>query len=197
VSVTVVHDPSRIEFERPGKHHYQAAFHLDGSWGYSLVPVTVINGLRPSGAGAPPGVAVFGGTHGDEYEGQIAVKRLCSDLDPAEMCGRLILVPQLNETACIAGQRSSPQDGVDMNRAFPGNPRGTLSFRIAHLVKTCIFPRVRIVVIGRLHDFSDHSSQALEVHAHRAGVVIALYFGAVCRKGLTLFVIAEGAALPQ
>src|SRR5262249_31154310 len=31
-------------------------------------------------------------------------------------------------------------------------------------------------LIGRLHDFSEHSSPALEIHAHRTGVVIALYF---------------------
>ena len=329
-------DPGVIDFARPGKRHYRVAFHLDGRWGFSLVPLTVINGLRDSAD--RPGVAVFGGTHGNEYEGQIAVKRLCHDLDPAEMAGRLILVPQLSETACAGHQRSSPEDGVNMNRAFPGNPRGTLSYRIAHFVKTRIFPQVRIVLdlhaggreasfplctslhpipdpaqyaetlavarlfdtpfiyvysrqmaaglltdeaedegkiavggefgvgegssvtgirhayegvgnvlrhygllpgqvhrvdpdraaaprlvqaphltdyvpcprraiwepvvevgedvgerqlIGRLHDFGDHSSAPLAVLAHRAGVVIALHFGALVQQGSTLYVIAE------
>ena len=101
---------------------------MDGAWGYSLVPLTVINGLR-----GPQwnGVICFGGTHGNEYEGQIAVKRLCSDLDPEDMSGRVILIPQLSESACIANTRISPLDGVNMNRAFPGNPRGTISSRIA------------------------------------------------------------------
>ena len=83
------------------------------------MPITVINGLR-AGADAP-GVAVFGGTHGNEYEGQIAVKRLCRDLDAGEMGGRVILMPQLSESACAAHTRSSPEDHVNMNRAFPGN----------------------------------------------------------------------------
>jgi predicted deacylase len=48
--------------------------------------------------------------------------------------------------------------------------------------------------IGRLHDFSDHASDPLHVHAHRSGVVIALHFGAVCRRGATLYVIAEDVA---
>src|SRR5690606_24999153 len=116
-------------FSLPGTHHYQAAFHLDGSWGYSLVPVTVINGTRSADPARPldaRGVAVFGGTHGNEYEGQIAVKRLCAELDAREMSGRVILVPQLSETACTAHTRSSPEDGVNMNRAFPGDARGTL-----------------------------------------------------------------------
>jgi predicted deacylase len=332
-------DPAAIDFTRPGAHHYQAAFHLDGSWGYSLVPITVINGTR--GGSATPGVAVFGGTHGNEYEGQIAVKRLCRDLDAREMSGRVILMPQLSESACVAHTRISPEDHVNMNRAFPGNPRGTLSYRIAHFVKTGVFPHAHVVIdlhaggheasfpvctslhpipdqaqwsetlaiaklfdtpfvyvysrqlgsglltdeaedegkiavggefgvgegssvrgvahayegvknvlrhygvlpgdvmrvdgarptpprlvqaphltdyvpcrvngiweplvtpgadvhhdqlLGRLHDFADHASAPLEVAAHRSGVVIALHFGAVCKRGSTLYVIAEDVA---
>ena len=46
-------------------------------------------------------------------------------------------------------------------------------------------------LIGRLHDFANHSSAPLEVRAHKAGVIIAMYFAAVCHKGLTLYVIGE------
>jgi predicted deacylase len=312
-------DPAAIDFARPGKHHYKAAFHLDGSWGYSLTPITVINGALS--APDAPGVAVFGGTHGNEYEGQIAVKRLCRDLDPAEIAGRVILMPQLSETACAAHTRVSPEDRVNMNRAFPGDPRGTLSYRIAHFVKSRVFPQVGVVLdlhaggreasfplctslhpiddsaqqtaalsglltdeaeaegriaiggefgfgegssrrgiahayegvrnvlrhygmlpgpivrvdatratpprlvqapdladyvpcpidgifepavepgqevalgelVGRLHDFDDHASAAIEITAHRDGVIIALHFGAVCRRGATLYVIAQDA----
>jgi len=144
---SIIYDLTRIDFDKPGKHHYQLAFSLDSSWGYSLVPLTVINGLHaPSSGAQPPGVAAFGGTHGNEWEGQIAVKRLCRELQPEEMSGRVILMPQLSESACAANQRVSPLDHVNMNRAFPGNPRGTISNRIAHFVKSCVFPRVRVVV---------------------------------------------------
>ncbi len=144
---TVIYDASEIDFEKPGKHHYQVAFHLDSSWGYSLLPLTVINGLRdPSRQPPTPGVAVFGGTHGNEWEGQIAVKRLCHDLDPAELCGRVILIPQLSESACVANTRISPLDSANMNRAFPGDPRGTISYRIADFVKTRVFTRVKVVL---------------------------------------------------
>src|SRR5688572_20400113 len=124
---TVVHDPEQIDFDKPGKHHYQVAFHLDGSWGYSLVPLTVINGRRGQNSN---GVICFGGTHGNEYEGQIAVKRLCTDLDPEVMTGRILLIPQLSESACTANSRVSPLDGVNMNRAFPGQGK-SISYRIA------------------------------------------------------------------
>lgn len=138
-----VHHPAEIDFSTPGKRHYQVAFHLDGTWGYSLVPLTVIVGRRGGNAN---GVVCFGGTHGNEYEGQIAVKRLAADIDAVELAGTVLLMPQLSESACNANLRISPLDGVNMNRAFPGNPRGSISYRIAHFVKTQIFPRVRVVI---------------------------------------------------
>lgn len=141
-SPELIYDFNQIDFDTPGKRHYQLAFHLDSAWGYSLVPLTVIRG----GRGDAPGVAVVGGTHGNEYEGQIAVKRLCQELQAGEMAGLVILLPQLSESACRAGTRISPLDGVNMNRAFPGNPRGSISYRISNFVKTRVFPRVHVVI---------------------------------------------------
>jgi len=142
---TIVRHASEIDFEKPGKHHYRLAFHLDSSWGSSLVPITVINGLRSTDI-LTPGLAAFGGTHGNEWEGQVAVKRLCQMLDPEEISGTVILMPQLSESACAVNERISPLDNVNMNRAFPGNARGTISYRIADFVKQHVFPRVRVVV---------------------------------------------------
>lgn len=139
----VVYDFNQIDFDRPGKHNYRLAFPLDGNWGYSLVPLTVINGLKGANSN---GVVAFGGTHGNEWEGPVAIKRLCAELDPAQLAGRVILIPQLSESACHANTRVSPLDGVNMNRAFPGNPRGTISYRISNFVKTRIFPQVRVVL---------------------------------------------------
>jgi predicted deacylase len=62
------------------------------------------------------------------------------------MTGRVILIPRLNEPACVAGTRESPLDGVNMNRAFPGDPRGTITYRIAHFVTSRIFPIVDGVI---------------------------------------------------
>ncbi|HXE11662.1 MAG TPA: succinylglutamate desuccinylase/aspartoacylase family protein [Bryobacteraceae bacterium] len=147
MSNETVYHPGEIDWAAPGKRQYDVAFHLDSSWGYSLLPVTVINGLKNPGTGKmPPGVAVFGGNHGNEWEGQIAVKRLCSDLDALQLSGRIILIPQLSPSACAANTRLSPLDNVNMNRAFPGNPRGSISYRIAHFVTSHVFPLARIVV---------------------------------------------------
>jgi predicted deacylase len=140
---TIVHNASEIDFDSPGKRHYQIAFHQDGTWGYSLVPLTVAVGHRGNN---PNGLLCFGGTHGNEYEGQIAVKRIAADLNPEAMQGRVVLMPQLSESACVANTRTSPLDGVNMNRAFPGNPKGTISYRISSFVKRHVFPLGRVVI---------------------------------------------------
>jgi predicted deacylase len=144
---TLIYDPAQIDFDKPGKHHYRLAFHLDSSWGYSMLPLTVINGLRQSARETHlPGLAAFGGTHGNEWEGQVAIKLLREHLDPQEISGRVLLIPQLSPSACAVNQRISPLDNVNMNRAFPGNPRGTISSRIANFVTSYIFPRVHVVI---------------------------------------------------
>ena len=150
-----VFNPSQIDFNRPGKHTYEVAFHHDGAWGYVLLPVTVINGLAAKGKH----VVCFGGNHGNEYEGQVVVRRLTHELQPEKMKGRVILIPQLNPPACKQRMRESPLDGVNMNRAFPGNPRGTITYRIAHFVTKWIFPQVDVV---------------LDIHAAGEGLEFAL-----------------------
>lgn len=91
------------------------------------VPVHVL-----AGTGARPCIAVVAGVHGDEAEGIAALLELSRSLDPAEITGRLILVPIANPPAFAAHQRRSPIDGVDLNRVFPGDPNGTASERLAH-----------------------------------------------------------------
>ena len=56
------------------------------------------------------------------------------------------LMPRLCVPACDAGTRESPLDGVNMNRAFPGDPRGTITYRIAHFVTSEILGRADVVL---------------------------------------------------
>src|SRR5690349_3765084 len=71
----------------------------------------------------------FGGVHGDEYEGPLAVHQVFSRLDPREMHGSFVGVPICNPLAFAAKQRTSPQDGANLARCFPGKPRGTITQR--------------------------------------------------------------------
>jgi predicted deacylase len=50
-------------------------------------------------------------------------------------------------------------------------------------------------LLGRLHDFSDHSSPAIEIRAHRSGVMLMMHFRAMVPKGAVLYIIARDADL--
>jgi len=90
--------------------------------------------LAAAGARDGPTLAVLAGVHGDEYEGICAIPRVFRSFDLAELRGRLIMVPVCNLPAYRAATRSSPIDGLNLARVFPGDPRGTVTQRIAHVL---------------------------------------------------------------
>jgi predicted deacylase len=83
---------------------------------------------------------LLAGNHGDEYEGQIVVSKLARALEANQIRGRLILLPMLNFPAAQAGLRTSPIDQGNLNRLFPGNPKGTPSEMITHYVEKVVLP---------------------------------------------------------
>ncbi len=127
-----------VDLDRPGK---QTGFVMiphspnDDAWGATRIPLAVI----ANGKGQT--VILEGGNHGDEYEGPIVISELIRDLDPSEISGRLILMPANNVHAVIAGQRTSPVDGLNLNRTFPGNPAGSITEQISAFIAQEIFPR--------------------------------------------------------
>ncbi len=100
----------------------------DDAWGVTRVPIAVIRN------GSGPTVILEGGNHGDEYEGPIAICELVRQLDPGEIQGRLILMPANNVHAVVAGTRTSPVDGLNFNRTFPGDPQGSITQQIADVM---------------------------------------------------------------
>ena len=126
-----------IEFDSAGKHHgYLSVPHSrnDSGWGALHVPISMI------GNGEGPTLGFSGGNHGDEYEGPIAQMKLIQRLQPDDIQGRVIVIPCLNYPAVMSGDRVSPIDGVNMNRAFPGRRDGSVSEMIAHFVYSKIIP---------------------------------------------------------
>jgi predicted deacylase len=71
---------------------------------------------------------------------------LARALKPEQISGRLIIMPCLNLPASLAGRRTSPIDDVNLNRAFPGNPDGTVTQQIAYYVQRNLFPLANFVV---------------------------------------------------
>ena len=114
--------------------------------------------------GSGPTVLFTGGVHGDEYEGQIAVSRLARTLDPATIQGRVIMIPAVNMPAVLNDTRLSPVDNRDMNRCFPGNPRGTFSEMLAHFIDAVVLPHVDVSV--DLHTGGHSGDAALSTNMH-------------------------------
>lgn len=91
-------------------------------------------------------VAVFGAVHGDEYEGTAAIHTLFEALTPDdldELGGLLVGVPVANGAAWAARRRTTPQDGLDLNRSFPGAEAmdAPITHRLAYfLFQTFIAP---------------------------------------------------------
>jgi len=94
------------------------------------MPVVVINGTADG-----PVFAVTAGVHGAEYPGIEAAIRLSRTLNPVEVRGAVIIVPLVSVPAF---QRRAiyvnPLDGINFNRVCPGNPAGTITEIMAHLL---------------------------------------------------------------
>jgi uncharacterized protein len=93
------------------------------------VPIAIIHGIS---AGRTLGL--IGGTHGTEFASIEAVTRIIGALDPSEMSGTVLAVPILNRAQFEARQQfTSPVDGLNLNGVFPGDSKGSLTERIAHI----------------------------------------------------------------
>jgi len=92
----------------------------------SETPVLVVNGKKSG-----PTLCLTAAIHGDELNGIEMVRRVLHDLDPDELSGAVIGIPIVNLQGFRRGSRYLP-DRRDLNRFFPGNPRGSSAARIAH-----------------------------------------------------------------
>jgi hypothetical protein len=126
-----------VDFDAEGKQvGYLRVPHSThrSAYGWIPAPITIIR------HGEGPTLVISAGVHGDEYEGQIAVANLARELDVADVRGRLILLPMVNFPAAEAGCRVSPLDDGNLNRLYPGDPKGTPSEMIAHYHEEVILP---------------------------------------------------------
>jgi predicted deacylase len=89
------------------------------------IPITVIRG-REEG----PAAFVFAAIHGDEINGSDIVRRLIFDVNHEKLRGTLIAVPVVNIPGFLVQSRYLPYHR-DLNRFFPGKPKGNNAERIA------------------------------------------------------------------
>ena len=87
--------------------------------------------LVAQGTSDGPTLCVTAAIHGDEINGIESVRRFMYAINPAKLTGKVVGVPIVN----LQGfQRHSRylSDRRDLNRFFPGNPRGSSASRMAY-----------------------------------------------------------------
>jgi len=96
------------------------------------IPITVVNGNQVG-----PRLCITAGIHGCEYDSIEAAIRLSNTIKPADLKGTLLITPIIN----LPGfQQKTPHvcplDNLNLNRIFPGNPKGSISQQVAYTVFT-------------------------------------------------------------
>lgn len=97
------------------------------------LPALVVTGARPG-----PVLLAVAAVHGNEYEGQEAVRAAFARLDPATLHGTFCAIPVCNVFAYEARSRATPPhlDGLNLARVFPGDRHGSPTQRLAdHLMR--------------------------------------------------------------
>jgi len=128
---------STVNFDKDGVQHGFLKLphsHDASAWGSIVIPITVAKN------GEGPTVLFTGANHGDEYEGPVALFDLANKIKAEDLSGRVIIVPGMNYPAFQAGKRTSPIDGGNMNRVFPGNSDGTFTEKIADYFNRILLP---------------------------------------------------------
>jgi len=128
---------STVDFDKDGVQHGFLKLphsHDASAWGSIVIPITVAKN------GEGPTILFTGANHGDEYEGPVALFDLANEIKAEDLSGRVIIVPGMNYPALQAGKRTSPIDGGNMNRVFPGNPEGTFTEKIADYFNRILLP---------------------------------------------------------
>lgn len=116
---------------------------------WTHMPVSVVRGKQPG-----PHLFVCAAQHGDELNGVEIIRRVLHHRSLKHLKGALIVVPIVNVFGFIHSSRYLP-DRRDLNRSYPGSPRGSLAGRMAHLF---------------LKEVVDNSTHGIDIHtaaAHR------------------------------
>ncbi|MEM1433415.1 MAG: succinylglutamate desuccinylase/aspartoacylase family protein [Pseudomonadota bacterium] len=118
--------------------------------------------LIAHGAQAGPVLCLTAAVHGDELNGIETVRRIMYDLNPEALTGTVIGVPIVNLQGFQRHSRYLP-DRRDLNRYFPGNPRGSSASRIAHAFFNQVLRHCDGVV--DLHTGSFHRTNLPQIRA--------------------------------
>lgn len=161
-------DPSTLAAGSKTSMWLEVAGRADG--GCWRLPLMAIKGVDSG-----PTLVVTAAVHGDEYEGIATIPMVFEQVTPAQLRGTLLMVPVCNMPAYEAAHRSSPIDGLNLARVFPGDANGTITQRIAFWLRETFLQRADFYIdlhsggvaatiptlIGYLHDTSPMGQRSL------------------------------------
>jgi len=78
-----------------------------------------------------PTIGISGSIHGNENAGSQAVIELFRAIKDLPLKGRILLLPVANPRAFAVNHRFTPLDELNLNREFPGDPRGNYTQQLA------------------------------------------------------------------
>jgi len=137
------------------------------------IPVVVIHGKS-----AGPTMLVCGALHGDEINGVEIIRQVMATATARRIAGTLVAVPVVNVFGYLMRSRYLP-DRRDLNRSFPGSPKGSLAARLANLFMTQVVAKCDVGI-----DFHTGSNERTNMPQVRANLhdpqtsEIAMAFGA-------------------
>lgn len=204
--------PSRvwatIDLDRDGKEdgYLRLPHSVDGS-AYGTIPVPIVRIRNGEG----PTALLVAGSHGDEYEGQVALSRLARLIEPRDLRGCILLLPHLNLPAARAGRRLSPLDEGNLNRLFPGDAVGSPTAMLAHYVASVLLPLASVVLDlhsgGRSLDYlacsliratgrADHDAKLKALAGAFGAPICSISDGSGGGGGTTLSAAAQALGIP-
>lgn len=137
------------------------------------LPLIVVHGKKDG-----PVVWLSAAIHGDEICGVEIIRKVLEVLNAPAMSGTIIAAPVVNVHGFNTSDRYLP-DRRDLNRSFPGSPRGSLASRIAHLFMKEVVVRSDVGI--DLHTGSDLRINLPQIRCdidHAATHDLAAVFGA-------------------
>lgn len=105
-----------------------------GNEGY--LPVSIMKGKTDG-----PVFTIVAGVHGFEYPPIVATQELLQEIRVDELAGTLIFIPIANTSSFFTRTPFiNPQDNVNLNGAFPGNSKGSVTQKLAYIITENIIP---------------------------------------------------------
>jgi len=126
----ILKDPTR-----PARENLRIA--VEDSLGNSgYLPVSIIKGKKEG-----PIFTIMAGVHGFEYPPIMATQRVMGQIEMEALSGTIIFIPIANRDSFYARTPfKNPKDNINLNNAFPGSAKGTITQRLAYRITEDIIP---------------------------------------------------------